>query len=172
MTDRAPTKTFCGSDRFSSPRAIHSISPAAPSRSHVRNSSPCRGGAAAVTLQESNPRAWARLAISLFRSVSTLGGGTVGFTSSPYSEGLFPPLPGRSGAMYPPRSPRPRDRSARALAIISRECRADLLFAKADVSSAARRAGRAFLHPLRDERVFPAGATGRRCRDVTRFLHQ
>ena len=56
-----PASTCCGSPRFSAPRSIQSISPAAPSASQSRNSSACGGrsrcGDAAIVETRSRARA-------------------------------------------------------------------------------------------------------------------
>src|SRR5438270_11311325 len=68
--------------------------------------------------------------------------------------------------MSPHENPQPRDKLADAPAVILRACRADLPFAGAAVSSAARRVGKGFLHRPRGAQSSPGVAIIRRSRDA------
>src|SRR2546423_15717660 len=71
--ERAPGTICSGSQRFSAPRTIQAISPAAPSPSHERNCFACGGGVAVGKRRETKPRALAE-ATGVFLGV--LAGGT------------------------------------------------------------------------------------------------
>src|SRR2546427_9634219 len=75
MIDLAPGKIFCGSRRFSSPRAMYSISPCECSFNQLPNSLTWAGGVHAATRHESKPRSLAKLTIRVFISVRVVAAG-------------------------------------------------------------------------------------------------